>query len=92
MTPHHIVLDDLDMWDNNENRVVVYTYENQRYALGRGWTANNLLPTDRPAWSDKTGELWDFTPDKQVMEMSDVNVVCRGCKIGSPIFRSCLFI
>jgi hypothetical protein len=37
------------------NRVVVHTYENERYSLGRGWSAGNLLPTDRFAWSNADG-------------------------------------
>ena len=37
------------------SRVVLATYENERYALGNGWSARNLLPTDRAAWSNATG-------------------------------------
>ena len=37
------------------SRVVLATYENERYTLGSGWSARNLLPTDRFAWSNVTG-------------------------------------
>ena len=37
------------------SRVVLATYENERYTLGSGWSARNLLPTDRAAWSNATG-------------------------------------
>ena len=40
---------------SNSSRVVLATYENERYTLGAGWSARNLLPTDRPAWSNATG-------------------------------------
>ena len=35
--------------------MVLATYENERYALGSGWSARNLLPTDRWNWSNATG-------------------------------------
>ena len=41
----------------DNSRVVVHTYENQRFVLGRGWSSKNLLPTDRMAWTDKKGTL-----------------------------------
>jgi hypothetical protein len=37
------------------SRVVLYTYENQRYSLGMGWSSRNLLPTDRSAWTNDNG-------------------------------------
>jgi hypothetical protein len=37
--------------------VVVSSYENQRFLLGQGWSADHLLPTDRSEWSDKTGKI-----------------------------------
>ncbi|CEO99827.1 hypothetical protein PBRA_007561 [Plasmodiophora brassicae] len=41
--------------DIQEGRVVVvHTYENQRFWLGRGWLSQ-MLPTDRPTWSDADG-------------------------------------
>ena len=40
---------------SSSSRVVLATYENERYTLGQGWSARNLLPTDRPAWSNAAG-------------------------------------
>ena len=46
-SPSHLI--------SSSSRVVLCTYENERYTLGQGWSARNLLPTDRPAWSNVTG-------------------------------------
>jgi hypothetical protein len=41
--------------DNSEEQVEwVFCWENQRYYPIAGWSAN-LLPTDRPSWSDEEG-------------------------------------
>ena len=40
---------------SSSSRVVLATYENERYTLGQGWSARNLLPTDRAAWSNASG-------------------------------------
>ena len=42
---------------NTANRVVVHTYENERFILGFGWSSHNLLPTDRPAWTNVNGSI-----------------------------------
>ena len=40
---------------SSSSRVVLATYENERYTLGQGWSVRNLLPTDRPGWSNASG-------------------------------------
>jgi hypothetical protein len=37
--------------------VVLHTYENQRHYLRRGWIPQ-MLPTDRPTWSDEAGSCY----------------------------------
>eukprot|EP00095_Tigriopus_kingsejongensis_P005868 maker-scaffold38_size502422-snap-gene-2.18 protein:Tk05868 transcript:maker-scaffold38_size502422-snap-gene-2.18-mRNA-1 annotation:"tectonin beta-propeller repeat-containing protein" len=40
-----------------EDTKYFYTYENQRWNPVTGFTAHGLLPTDRNAWSDRTGKI-----------------------------------
>ncbi|XP_059099157.1 tectonin beta-propeller repeat-containing protein-like isoform X1 [Tigriopus californicus] len=40
-----------------EDTKYMYIYENQRWNPVTGFTANGLLPTDRNAWSDRTGKI-----------------------------------
>jgi hypothetical protein len=47
----------LDNILQSNDRVLVVTYENQRYTLGKSWSAKNLLPTDRAAWTNAEGTI-----------------------------------
>ena len=55
--------------------VVSQVYENQRYVLGQGWSALNLLPTDYPSWSDESGSQ---NIDRDLIKVPSVDWVWTG--------------